>query len=148
MAFKVQVGAAQLAQHVHDVFRHCLIRGLVDRQEHRLRAPPGRRAQRQPGVHAEFARLVGGGRHDSALRRVSVTADHHGPAAQLGPPQHLDSRDELIEVHMQDPAPRLSHASVSQPGRRTKLPGQVIRRACGDVIGADEQAASSRSADT
>jgi len=69
----------------------------------------------QPGMHAVSARLVGRGGHNAALGRVPVAADHHGPAAQLGMPEHLDGGDELVEVHVQDPVP---HAlSLAEPGQ-------------------------------
>ena len=48
--------------------------------------------------------LVGRGAHHAALGRVAVTAHHDGPPAQFGMPQHLDRRDELVEVHVQHPA--------------------------------------------
>jgi hypothetical protein len=56
---------------------------------------------RQPGVHAEPARLVGGGCHDAALGRVAVAAADDQSAAQFGPSPDLDSHDELVEVHVQ-----------------------------------------------
>ena len=74
-------------------------------------------------MHAVSARLVGRGGHDAALGRVPVAADHHGPPAQLGMPQHLNGSDELVEVHMQDPIP---HAfSLAEPGQAF-LTGSVI----------------------
>jgi hypothetical protein len=65
-------------------------------------------------MHAVGARFVGCGSHHAALGRVAVTADHHRAAAQLGMPEHLDRRDELVEVHVQDPQ---RHAlSLTEPG--------------------------------
>ena len=50
--------------------------------ENRLRAHLGRGAQRHGGMHAEFARLVGGGGDHAAL--VALSADDDGFAFQRG----------------------------------------------------------------
>ena len=45
-------------------------------------------------------------------RRVARSADDHRQPGQLRTPQHLDRRDELVEVDVQDPARRWHHSSV------------------------------------
>jgi len=78
--------------------------------------------QAEAGVHSVPAGLVGGGGDHAALCRVAVPADYHRTAAQLGSPQDLDRRDELVEVDMQHPP---GHTSVSQPGGTSA--GPVLR---------------------
>ncbi len=107
--------AAGLPQHGHDPGRDLVVRVGVHRQEDAVRAALRRGAQRQAGVHAELARLVGGGGDDAALRRVAVPADHDRLAAQLGVAQLLDGGEELVQVHVQHP---LGHAGgLTQPAR-------------------------------
>src|SRR6516165_12699417 len=66
-------------------------------------------------MHAAGTCLVGGGGDHTAFGRVAVTADHHRAPAQFGMPQHLDRRDELVEVGVQDPQ---RHAfSLAERGR-------------------------------
>jgi hypothetical protein len=99
---------AQAAQRCHHQVGRGLVDGPIDRQEHAVRAAPCRRPHRQPGVHALQPGLVRGGRDDAALGRVPVAADHDWLAPQLRPPQHLDRRDELVEVDVQHPGGHLS----------------------------------------
>ncbi len=91
-------------QHRHHPLGRLLVGLAVDGQEHRVGASACRRAQRQAGLHAELPRLVRRGAHHTALGRVAVAADDHGPTAQFGVAQHLDRRDELVEVHVQHPS--------------------------------------------
>ena len=110
-------------QHVHHRGRDLLVGLPVHRQEHRVgrRAePPRGGAQRQPRVHAVLAGLVRRRADHAPLGRVAVAAHHHRPPAQLGVAQHLDRRDELVEVHVQHPAP---HASTFYPTR----PRRIVR---------------------
>ena len=67
----------------------------------------------------ELARLVGGGRDDGPFGGVAAAPDDHRPAHELGTPQHLDRREELVEVHVQDPG---THA-VSVPHRARRVDG-------------------------
>ncbi len=46
---------------------------------------------------------LGGGRDDRAFPRVAATAHDQGHAGQLRTTQHLDRRDELVEINMQHP---------------------------------------------
>jgi hypothetical protein len=118
---------AGVPQHVHDHGRHLEVGGRVDRQENAVRAALLRGPQRQAGVDAEFARLVGGGRDHAPLGRVAVAADHDRLAAQLGVAQHLDGGDELIQINVQYPAghptsltrPRPPQAITDRTGRAT-----------------------------
>src|SRR5262249_13214696 len=64
---------------------------------------PGRRPQRHPGADPVLAGGVRRGRDHAALRRVAATADDHRLPDELGPPQHLHGRDELVEVDVQHP---------------------------------------------
>ena len=59
-----------------------------------------------PGAHAVRPRLVRRGADHAALGRVAVAPDDDRPAGQLGLAEHLDSGEELVEVHVQDPALR------------------------------------------
>ena len=68
--------------------------------------------QRHAGADAELAGRVRRRRHHAALGRVAAAADDHRQALQLGVPQHLDRRDELVEVDVQHP---LLAAGVSRP---------------------------------
>ena len=118
---------AERAQRRHHLGRRRVVRLLVDGQEDGVRCPPGGGAQRDPGVHAERPRLVGGGAHDTALGGVAVTADHDGQAAQLRSPQDLDGRDELVEVDVQDPAQRVRPRRVRTRKVRDGSPGSSSR---------------------
>ena len=103
--------------------RRLVVRRPVDRQEDRV----GALAQRDPQRHARAdAELPGGvrrGRHHAALGRVAAAADDDRQPLELGVPQDLDGRDELVEVDVQHPllagrgvAPRLVDACPA--GRR------------------------------
>ena len=60
--------------------------------------------ERHARVHAEGACLVGrGGHHLARPGGVTVAADDHRPPGELGPAPHLHGREELVEVHVQDP---------------------------------------------
>ena len=91
------------AERAHHRGRGLVVRLPVDRQEHRVRALAGRDPQRHAGADAVLPRFVRRGRHHAALGRVAVAADDHRQAGELGPAQHLDRGDELVEVHVQDP---------------------------------------------
>ena len=107
-------GAPGLPQHGHHPVRDLVVGVGVHGQEHAVRAALRRGTQRQARVHAELARLVGGGGDDAALRRVAVPADHDRLAPQLGVTQLLDRREKLVHVHVQHP---LGHAvGPTQPG--------------------------------
>src|SRR5579859_6511076 len=60
-------------------------------------------------MNAVLARLVRGRAYHAPLGRVAVAADHDRPPPQLGMPQHLDRRDELVEVYVQYPPPHAKH---------------------------------------
>ena len=73
--------------------------------------------------------LVSGGSSDSAgFPWAGRTFDHHetafadddGATGELGPPSHLDRRDELVEVDVEHPA---THRVTPSPGaaHRTML---------------------------
>src|SRR5260221_172853 len=51
-----------------------------------------------------------------ALGRIAVAADDQRPPAQLRMPQHLDGRDELVEVHVQYPVGHVQsvHAAIAR----------------------------------
>jgi len=67
-------------------------------------------------VHSALPGLVGGRRDNTALGRIAVSADDHREAPQLRMPQHLDRRDELIEVDVQDPTGTAGHRiSLAKP---------------------------------
>ena len=93
--------------------------GCVDRQEHRVGALAGRDPQRHAGADAELAGLVRRRRHHAALGRVAATADDDRQPRQLGAAQHLDRRDELVEVDVQHP--RLRGAAGRPSGRSRVL---------------------------
>jgi hypothetical protein len=46
---------------------------------------------------------VGGGGDDAAASGVSMAADDHWLPGQLRAAQHLHSRDELVQVDLEDP---------------------------------------------
>ena len=118
-------------QHGHHRLRDLLVGGPVHREEYRVRQSLRGRAQRQAGVHAILPGLIGGRAHHAALGRVAVAAHHDGPPAQFGVPQHLDRRDELVEVHVQHP-PR--HVPVV-PGQARADPGHdPLRRSRGHAL--------------
>ena len=96
-------GLAGVPQHGHHLSGDRVVGVGVHRQEHAVGAALGRGAQRLAGVHAELARLVGGGAHHAALGGIAVAAHHDRLAEQFRVAKHLDGRDELIEVHMQHP---------------------------------------------
>ena len=58
------------------------------------------RAQGHGRMHAELARLVGGGRDHAAL--VALAADHYGFALQRGIEQLLHGYEERIHVEVED----------------------------------------------
>jgi hypothetical protein len=63
-------------------------------------------------MHAELAGLVGGGAHHAPFGRVPVAAHDDRFAPQFGPAQHLNSREELVEVDVEHPA---GHKSKFRP---------------------------------
>ena len=94
---------AGVPQHGHDPLGDLVVDVGVHRQEHAVRTALGRGAQRLPRVHAELPRLVGRGADHAALGGVAVAAHHDRLAAQFRAAQHLDGRDELVQVHVQHP---------------------------------------------
>ena len=116
----------ELVQRGHDLRRGRFVHAPVDGQEHGLRAAPRRGAQRQPGMHAVRACLVGSSTDHAALGRIAVAPDDDRATAQLGTAQQFDGRDELIEVHVQHPA---GHAtSLARPGARASAAAPSERR--------------------
>ena len=79
----------------------------------------GRDPQRHAGADAVLPRLVGRRRHHAALGRVAVAADDHRQAGELGPAQHLDRGDELVEVDVQHPVLDRVHAGRTRRGALT-----------------------------
>jgi hypothetical protein len=65
-------------------------------------------------VDAELARLVGGRADDAPLGGIAVAADHDRLSPELRPSQHLDGREELVEVDVQHPS---GHSSKFRPLR-------------------------------
>ena len=99
----------ELAKGRHDLGRGSFVSFAVHGEEDRVRASARRGTQRQSGVHAEGAGLVGSGADHPALGRVTGAADHHRESPQLRVTQNLDGGDELVEVDVQYPP---SHALV------------------------------------
>jgi hypothetical protein len=62
-------------------------------------------------------RLIGGGGHDAALGRVAVASDDDRLALELRTAQHLDSGDELVEVHVQHPSGHALGPTRGRPGQ-------------------------------
>jgi hypothetical protein len=105
-------GHPEVPQRLHHHRRGRLIRFPVHRQEDRIGTAPVGGAQRLARMHPESTRFVRRGADHATFGRVAVTPDHHRAPPQLGMTQHLDSGDELVEVHVQHPA---GHAPVSLP---------------------------------
>ena len=72
----------------------------VGRQKHRLRTQPPRLRHGHGGAHATGTRFVGGRGHHAAP--LDPSADHHGPAAQLGTARLFDRREEGVHVDVDD----------------------------------------------
>ena len=68
-------------------------------------------------MHAKHARPVGRRRDDAALGRVAIAADDDRQAPQLGSTQHLDGRDELVEVDVQHPRGHVSSLAPADYAR-------------------------------
>ena len=82
------------------------------------------RAATRSGMPEPDAVLAGGvrrGGDDAALGGVAAAPDDHRLAGQLGPAEHLDRGDELVEVDVEHPA--LAHARVISPHRRDRVGG-------------------------
>ena len=93
---------AEGAERVHHATRCLEVDRCVDGEEHGVGASFEGRAERHPRSDPERPRFVGGGGDDAAFRRVAVAADDDRPAAELRPPEHLDGREELVEVDVED----------------------------------------------
>jgi hypothetical protein len=63
-------------------------------------------------VHAELTRLVRGGADDTPFGRVPVTTDDDRLALEVGIAEHLDRREELVEVDVEHP---VGHSSKFRP---------------------------------
>ena len=102
-------GDGERAQRGHHLGGGGVVRRLVGRQEHAVRAAAQRLGERHAGVHAEGPGLVRRrGHHLPRPPRVAVAADDDGQAGELGPPAHLDGRQELVEIDVQHPAAALA----------------------------------------
>jgi hypothetical protein len=86
-----------------DLPRGRVIRRAVHGQDDRVRTFARGQAQRHTGMGAAGASLVAGGRDDRTFARITPPADNDRLAGEFRPPQDLDSRDELIEVEVEDP---------------------------------------------
>ena len=114
---------AERPQRGHHPLGRRLVRRGIDREEDGVRKLARSDPQRHPRADAERPRLVGRRRDDASLGRIATSADHHGQAGELGATQHLDGRDELVEVHVQHPGGR--HRS-SQPDRRARRERRLV----------------------
>ena len=112
---------AEIAKQCHHLLGRLVIGCRVRRQKRRLGALPGGDAQRHARVHAVGARFIGrAGHYLARLGWVTIAADDHGEADELGAPSQFDRREELVEVDVQYPhrcyvpqslCAKLSHAS-------------------------------------
>ncbi|BCO53386.1 hypothetical protein MINTM003_38270 [Mycobacterium paraintracellulare] len=115
---------SQIPQQAHDFTGRRVVGGRVGGEEGRIRAAAGRRAQWHARPHTEFPGLVGGAGDDLArFAGITAAADDDGQPGQFGATAQLDRRQELVEVHVQDPvACRRGHADVHLPqSLRAKL---------------------------
>ena len=80
----------------------------------RLRAEPRSLAQRHAGVHAEFARRIGGGRHHAAL--VGASAHNHGTSPQRRIVELLHRDEKRVHIDMKVGALHKTAATDCKPG--------------------------------
>lgn len=98
-AHLLQVGRIAL-QYVHDLLRYFCIACMAACGPNGVGAQTCRGARGHGGMHAVFARFVGGGRDHAALGGVAPYDD--GLAAPLGVIVLFNGSEERIEVHKQD----------------------------------------------
>ena len=102
----------EIVEHFYRRVAQPLVVAEIAADEDQLRAEFARLAPRHAAAHAEGARLVGGGEHDTA-------ADRDRLAAQRRIEQLLDRGIEGVEIRMQDGA--LSFPSDRSPLRRCSM---------------------------
>ena len=90
----------ELAEHAHHRARAAPVEVAVGRDDDQLRAAPAGDRDRQGGVDAELARLVGGGGDDAAVGPRGPTAT--GSPRSFGPAQQLAGDEERVHVHVRD----------------------------------------------